>query len=342
MRLMALIFAALWSGGALADGVCSGEWANPVTDICWSCAAPIKLFGSTEVLSMDQEDTPNPSTAFCVCGDGMNFEAGIQVSFWEPVRQVDVTRVPYCMVGMGGMQLDIGFGSDAWGVQDSHRAEATTTSFYHSHYYINPIVYLLEVLLDSNCTEHMEFDIPYMSEMDPTYGDEELENLLTPDAFLFGSLAAAGAQAADCVASTAGFGIKELFWVTGCNGWMYPFTGDVQAHYGAVQASSVVVPRVTAKMHRLNEFWSWSTSGEDGMCGKYPQLIMDKTDYKYSMTYPVPQTQKIAGKCCQPFGRTTALWGSGKEFPYKGEDFNYILFRKRNCCQGAVGTGSFN
>ena len=62
---------------------------------------------------------------------------------------------------------------------------------------------------------------------------------------------------------------------------------------------------------------------------------MDKTNYKYHMLYPIPQTEKINGRCCQPFGRTTAVWGAGKSYPYKGEDFAYMIFRKKNCCSGA-------
>ena len=65
-----------------------------------------------------------------------------------------------------------------------------------------------------------------------------------------------------------------------------------------------------------------------------PQPVMMKTNYKYTMLYPIPQTKKIAGKCCQPFGRSTALWGSGREFPFTGEDFVYQIFRKRDCCAG--------
>jgi TraU protein. len=64
---------------------------------------------------------------------------------------------------------------------------------------------------------------------------------------------------------------------------------------------------------------------------------MDKTNYKYHMLYPVPQTRKINGKCCQPLGRSEIKWGAGREFPFAGEDFAYQIFRKRNCCQGAVG-----
>jgi conjugal transfer pilus assembly protein TraU len=115
---------------------------------------------------------------------------------------------------------------------------------------------------------------------------------------------------------------------------MYPLNGNVGAHVGGVQASSLIVQRLTAKMHR--EGLMWGAHGEAGLCGYYPIPIMDKTAYKYNMLYPIPQTKKIAGKCCQPFGRTTILWGAGREFPFEGEDFAYQIFRKRNCCQGAA------
>ena len=50
--------------------------------------------------------------------------------------------------------------------------------------------------------------------------------------------------------------------------------------------------------------------------------------------HSTPATDKESGRCCQPFGRTTVIWGAGKEYPVKGEDFAFMLFRKRNCCVG--------
>lgn len=57
--------------------------------------------------------------------------------------------------------------------------------------------------------------------------------------------------------------------------------------------------------------------------------------------FPRPNTQKVDGKCCHPLGRTTTIWGAGKEFPIKGESFAYQLFRKRDCCSGgfSISTG---
>ena len=38
--------------------------------------------------------------------------------------------------------------------------------------------------------------------------------------------------------------------------------------------------------------------------------------------------------CCQPLGRTPLVWGASRSYPVEGEDFSYLLFRKRDCCQG--------
>jgi conjugal transfer pilus assembly protein TraU len=91
---------------------------------------------------------------------------------------------------------------------------------------------------------------------------------------------------------------------------------------------------MTAKLHR--EGLLWGTMGGSGLCGSYPMPVMDKTQYKYQMLYPIPETAKTNGRCCQPYGRTTAIWGAGKSYPYKGEDFAYMVFRKKNCCLGVL------
>ena len=109
--------------------------------------------------------------------------------------------------------------------------------------------------------------------------------------------------------------------------------GHVAAHIGGVQASTLLTQRMAAKMHR--QLTTWDGAGAAGLCGYTMAPIMDKTHYKMQMVYPVANTAKDAGQCCQPFGRSTMLWGAGKEYPVAGEDFAYQIFRKRNCCAGA-------
>ncbi|MCR4297690.1 MAG: TraU family protein [Gallionella sp.] len=314
---------------ARASLECQGTFPNLITDICWSCAFPIRLGGGALTLpvSLGQEDTPNPG-GLPVCTCGLN--AGVKVSFWEPARHVDVVRKPFCMSTLGGIDMNPGF--DAPHATQTRKDNSDTSSFYQVHWYVNPVFTLLEAVVDSACLEQQVFDVAYLTELDPLWNDDEMTSILNPDSFLFGNLVSGLACGADCVASTAGFGSNALFWCAGCQGRMYPLNGHVASHVGGVQASSLLVLRIIAKMHR--EGLMWAASGDSGLCGYYPQLLMDKTNYKYQMLFPVAQN-KIDGKCCQPLGRTTAIWGSGKEIPAMGEDFTYMVFRKRNCCQGA-------
>jgi len=319
-----MLLASMQNVSAALD--CQGKFPNLATDICWSCAFPIRL-GGVPLSVFGQEDTPSPGGApTCVCG----VNPGLKVSFWEPIRHVDVVRKPFCMTALGGIDMNPGF--DAPHGTQTKLDHSGTSSFYQAHWYVDPIFVLLQVIVDSPCLEQNVFDVAYMTELDPLWNDDELTSILNPDSFLFGNLIARLACAADCVASTAGFPLNTLFWCAGCQGSMYPLNGHVASHIGGVQASSLIVSRLIAKMHR--EGLMWAASGDSGMCGYYPQLLMDKTGYKFQMHFPVAQN-KIDGKCCQPLGRTSILWGAGKEIPGVGEDFAYMIFRKRDCCQGA-------
>lgn len=321
-----LLWLATFARESLA-GICQGKFANPITDICWSCMFPISIGGN--VIAMNgQEDTANPEGFLCACPDRI----GIKTGFWEPTRRVDVTRTPYCFVSLGGIQIDM----PAFAPEGEVRlmSDNTRQSRYQVHWYADPVLYWLEVLLDNPCQEKGSFDVAYISEIDPSWNDLEFMTLMNPEAYLFANPVAQAACAGDCVLASTGFGSNELFWCGGCQGPLYPFTGVVQAHVSHVQASSLLVQRMAAKLHRQGMMWG--SSGDDALCGQYLLPVMDKTQYKYHMLYPIPQTEKIAGRCCQPFGRTTALWGAGKSYPYKGEDFAYMVFQKKNCCLGVT------
>lgn len=335
MRLFRIsFFIALFAliSPALAGPTCHGKFINPITDICWGCAFPMSI-GSATIMTFGQEDNnSNPSSPVCACSNPPKI--GLATGFWEPVRQVDVTRSPYCFVSLGGVTIDVGIYAPRGGVGTSD--DTSKHSFYQVHWYTNPLFYLLEVLLDDVCLERGEFDIAYITEVDPTWNDDELTMILNPDVLLFGNLIAQAACAADCVAASSGFPLSSLYWCAGCQGSIYPLNGHVQAHGGGVAASTLLTQRMTAKMHR--EMLVWGAAGGDGMCNYYPQVVMDKANYKMSMIYPVPQTQGVSsfGRCCQPFGRTTTIWGAGKTYPVEGEDFAYLIFRKRNCCSSVV------
>lgn len=373
-RILAVIACALllatFTQHANSEETCFGEFPNLFSDICWDCSFPIKLFGGPIINVDSQEDVATDAPNLCACkGPGGLPKPGLLTSFWEFSRQVEVTRTPYCMVSLG-TKMNLGINSQMRGSVTpgniTNGGRIPKQVFRHSHWYINPAMGLMEIALDSKCLEPKGFDIAYLSEVDPTHGDGTLERILSPESYMFGNIVALLACAGDCVSSTIGFGSNVLYWCAGCNGTIFPMTGYLDNTYGGIQASSLLAQRTAAKMHRM--MTQTSSAGKKGMCGGggFPQINMDKTQYKYSMIYPAAQSSPAgantfsgtpiniggpgasatnnteskaarnssAGRCCQPFGRSTMLWGSGREIPTPAaQDFSYSIFRKRDCCQ---------
>jgi conjugal transfer pilus assembly protein TraU len=114
---------------------------------------------------------------------------------------------------------------------------------------------------------------------------------------------------------------------------MYPFSGNVASHVGGVQASSLLTVRTIAKLHRTGLARKTATSdgswnGELCHNSFAPKII--KSQYRLQMTYPISAAK--GPLACNAIGMSDALYNVGKEFPYKGEDFGYLIWRKKNCC----------
>src|ERR1700722_18827245 len=78
------------------------DMVNPITDVCWECLFPITLSG-INVLPGTQ-DLSHYNTRTCACA-GTPPKIGIPLTFWEPMRMVDVTRHAYKLIGLGGMSV---------------------------------------------------------------------------------------------------------------------------------------------------------------------------------------------------------------------------------------------
>ena len=311
-----------------AGQLCHGSFVNPITDVCWSCLFPITI-GHVSVFSGSVPDnSSNPSSPVCYCNTPFP-RVGISLGFWEPMALVDVTRQPFCLVNLGGIQLNMG-SSFGTGTQETASSDHNN-SFYHVHWYHYPLLYWLKLIADGLCLETGDLDIAYLTELDPTWRNDEWGFVLNPEAILFGNPISQAACAADSLAASTRGPIDALFWCAGSQGSLYPMTGHVQEHVGGVQASTLLTERMAFKMHR--EGLLWDSAGENGpaLCQTYPSPFMPKSRYRYQMTNPIPTTGSGG---CHPFGATTMTWGAGHEYPFSGEDFGYLVWRKRSCCMG--------
>jgi len=335
------------------------------TDICWTCIFPIEI-GGFEILTAGMQNTPDRVTqTLCNCPDSII--PGITVSFWEPIRLIEIVREPYCFPSLNGLELSQGTIAHAGTYDESPPDNRHGSAFYQVHYLAFPVwqiigltVALIQKPLStttmglfpdmSKCFSVGGFDmadmgILYMTELDPLWNDDELGVLLNPEAVLFANPLAQAVCAADCVAASAGFPLDPLFWCAGCWGSMYPFSGTVSDPSGELNTASLLAARSLAKFNR--EFLEALTTTSLALCGKQYTGFIRKSQYKLQLLYPIPATTGVTDSaqpppdsstprtkifCCNPLGRSTLIWGTGKSFPVTGEDFVFLVFRKKECC----------
>ena len=179
-------------------------------------------------------------------------------------------------------------------------------------------------------------DIAWMSELDPAWLDDELSFLLNPEAALFANLPAQAACAADCAAASTGLSVDSLFWCAGCQGGMYPATGNVQAHVGGVQASLLAAQRFLYLLHRRGI--ALGTSGSRALCGRYRMPVMKK------ITIPVADDAAGAGdfarRGLQPHGAHYGAVGVPQGTARVRGEFRVPALEKTQraaCCECAGG-----
>ena len=335
-QIAILLMAFLLPLAANADPsvTCRGHFVNPITDVCWSCLLPISIGGFSigKGASPKKRDTKNPTSPVCACVKDGVYTPGISIGFWEPARLVDITRTPYCMTNLGGVSLGNDYKKHS-NYHMSYAGRGKQESFYHVHYYVYPLIYWLELITDFICLEEATFDVAYMSEFDITWNDPKMQSFLNPEAILFGNPLAQAACALDCGASTIDMPLDSMFWCAGCLGNLYPFSGANSDHIGGVQNSSLLTARIIAKMHRIGLAQETSTHEakvNGPICKKSRALKIKKSQYKLQMVNPVSTSSKGIG--CWPLGLSDMLYSSFKEYPYDGQDWGYLIWRKKNCC----------
>lgn len=322
-----------------------------ISRVSWKCLFPLRI-GSVTVKPGGEDTPPLDNEFFCQCYG----EWGVRMSFWEPIRLIEVVRQPYCFPALNTCLTDTAknptpsqlkkHGTDTWGRGDMSNEFA----FYHVHYYVFPIWRLLGIGvaimgkgLDtvtggiypdfSKCfsgggSEGLtidsidSLDIFILTELDPTWNDDLIAAYMNPEAVLFGNPISQAVCAADCIGATSAFPLDPLFWCAGCWGGIYPFTGTVPYSNGGIESSSLLSAKMVAKLNRM--LLEGVTTVD--YCRTIPTGFIKKSQYKLQLLYP------RVSKQCFPLGKSTMVWGTGKTYPEKGEDFVYLLWRKKECC----------
>lgn len=324
-RIMVALFFVLLVDVPVSDASdqCTGHFLNPITDICWPCLFPISM-GAATVVSGDHPDTPNPSMPIQVCPAGSTYRLGLAIGYWEPSAVTEVTRNPYCLVNLGSHQLPIPFGH-VKGAAESPQS-GTSGAFYQVHWYKYPLIAWLNIITSVGCLQSGDYDIGYLSEIDPTWDDDELNFLTNPEAVLFSNKVAQMACLTDALAATFWRAMDPLFWCMGSQGATYPLTGHTSAEYSVLQNSVLLSERMAYKLHRFPPIIADSMGENNAVCVEHRDPIMPKSRYRYELVNP-----RADANACHPFGHTVTNWQMGKTKPDDKGNFGYLIWRKRNC-----------
>ncbi len=308
-----------------------GLGASLVSNICWDCIFPIRIAGADIALGDGIIPARAARSPICVCGNCVGFTVGM----WEPARMVELVRKPSCSPTLNGADLGLENGRER-GSKGSVDYDKGDSAFYHAHVFAFPILLFLDFFFDGACLEGganlPDFDILYLSELDPTWNNDELNVFLFPESLLLANPIALAACLADVAAAEIREAIDPLFYCVGSWGHLYPVAGHHLQHSSIPRNTSLLGSRTIAQLHRLG--LARRTMGDDAVCTAQPELFLPKTQYQWSVFYPVAEAN---GK--HPTGRSTFRWGENRMIPGIGEDFVYLLWRWQDCCQRVVCFG---
>ena len=347
-------------------------FSNIMNQICWDCFLDsLKLFG---VGSKPNGASSKLDLPACMCTDALGVpEFGTPLGFWSPQHVNEVVTTPWCSPALGGLRMQDSF--VGMGYNKTADTDGTPTAFYQYHYFSYPIMAMLGMMLLPDCTSgYVDFDLMYISEIDPLWNNDLLTLLLNPEAIIYSTPAAFAWCAADCVTTTADNQKEEFYGCAGCDGHLYPFTGNINPQPDPVAGTSLITQRVLASHHRKG--LSRRTIGDDAMCKPEYHPTIPRSQYKFSMMHPVPEASTSPDKnivapfigdpsnpadvsandnsthagsagsttepytdCCHPMGMSTSRWCTpvgGRTRPGKDTAYLYMVWQYRNCCVRAL------
>jgi conjugal transfer pilus assembly protein TraU len=290
---------------------------------------PIRLAG-IQVINLGGVDDFNSisSSPICICNmpPPIFIRAGLPLSMWEAGHLMETVKHPWCSPSVG-IQLPVPFNQQAMGSEGQQETSNSQHAAAQVHMVIYPVWILIGLFVDVMCFQYAKsFDYLYVTEIDPLWQNDMWATLLGPEAILVANPVAQMACSIDSMKATINRGLDPLFWCMGAWGSTYPMSENITSA-GYVQANAGLASRMIAKLHR--EMLLWGTIGNptvSGTCQRYPMPMWMKRQYNLLLLHPIADSKR------RVIGKPGILWTSGKNVPFTGDDFVFMLYNKRDCC----------
>ncbi|MFH0727912.1 MAG: TraU family protein [Pseudomonadota bacterium] len=326
--------------------------------INWHCMFPMTIAGvrfdqnentedTTQISNviqteLDKAQTVNPQQSsstkiFCKCDtEGMLTKTpiGIRVEFYEAARVIEVVKDAWCFPMLGknvDPNQDKTDNNSLTQTKNGTNKQINDTALqeqvWQVHYYVFPVLALLEVLTDFICMDFSAFDLAYMTEPDPRWLDAELAVILAPETVLFANPLAQLSCVPEVITATVKTVQDPLYWCQGSWGQVFPPIGAIGHTGQPMQTVATAMGRAMFLLHR--SFVLWGTSGDEALCHRVPQPIWKKSQYRWQLMTPVRDPQ------CRVIGEPGFKWTSMKNPPFPNvnpDNFVILLWRKRTCC----------
>lgn len=315
---------------AEGGGITCPAAPNVLASVCVNCFFPMRIAGApVGGVATNLPDVFAPSV--CVCpGRFFGYPTpGISYGMWMPTHLMDLTRKVGCSPTLGTSLLsDAASGTLAIKQGGAHDQGASSSSMYHWNLWVSPVGQMMEQFQDSLCPSKAfgaEFDLAWVSFIDPTWDNETLALFQTPEAALFANPIAAAACAVDAISSTVYKPLDFMPWCVGAWGTAYPFSGIRGGHRSVLVDTGLAAVKGVAMTHRRG--MSHLEYGPTAVCASHPFPTLPKQQYRYQVAYPVPQIE------FNHWGGTETMKGiEFRHIPVKGEDWVQYLWTYRECC----------
>ena len=303
---LALSFAApAFATGAQVATLCpdAGVFNELIGGVCWSALFPLRIAGMTWFGGNSGVPNGASSGFMCECGGSWSHlqlpTVGVQIGYWQPTMLMEAVSHPFCSPVLGGVSLqpDSTVGSQwtgSWGgnVGTGVSTGNKNSTFFNVHLWTFPLITMMQLANIPDCnTGYSGMNLMLMSEVFPTWNDDLLSFLASPEELLYDNpIGLLGATEECAQESLGGQPIDDEYWTAGCWGLLYPMVGSNLGGNDPIQASNIDIARMIAMGFRLG--FLERTMGNSTLCGPRRTYVLPKAQYRFQILFPNDETNQ--------------------------------------------------